>query len=210
MSARTAPTRRMGVESSETRALLIEAAGKLLRKEGCAAVTARRLAEKLGLKRQIVHYYFSSIEDLLIAVIRRDSEAVRERVIQSFASDEPLRVIWELGNNVTTTIFEFTALALRRKAIQTEIRHYMVEFRRIETVALARYLELRGIKPSVPPVATAILMNSIAHTLAVERALGVTEGHSEMKAIVDEWLRAFVERGELSMPSASRGERAQA
>jgi AcrR family transcriptional regulator len=190
----------MGVEGSETRAQLIEAAGKLLKKEGCAAVTARRLAEKLGLKRQIVHYYFSSIEDLLIAVIRRDSERTRDQFIQALASDEPLRVIWELGNAVTTTIFEYTVLALRRKAIQAEIRRYVAEFRRIETVALARYLELRGIKPTIPPVATAILIQGIAHTLAVERALGVSEGHSEMKAIIDGWLRTFAERGQLSVP----------
>jgi AcrR family transcriptional regulator len=190
----------MGVENSETRAQLIEAAGKLVRKEGCAAVTARRLAEKLGLKRQIVHYYFSTIEDLLVAVIRHESEEVRERFIQALATDEPLRVIWELGNKVTATIFEFTALALRRKAIQAEIRRYMAEFRRIETVALTRYLELRGIRPIMPPVATAILINGIAHTLAVERALGVSDGHSEMKAIIEDWLRNFAERGALSMP----------
>ena len=200
MRSRTAPSRRMGVEGSETRAQLIEAAGKLVRKEGCAAVTARRLAEKLGLKRQIVHYYFSTIEDLLVAVIRHQSEEVRERFIQALATDEPLRVIWELGNKVTATIFEFTALALRRKAIRAEIRRYMAEFRRIETVALARYLELRGIRPTMPPVATAILINGIAHTLAVERALGVSEGHTEMKAIIEDWLRTFAERGALSMP----------
>jgi len=190
----------MGVESSETRAELIEAAGKLLRKEGCAAVTARRLAEKLGLKRQIVHYYFSTIEHLLVAVIRRDSEEFRERLIRALGSDEPLRVIWELGNNVTATIFEFTALALRRKAIQAEMRRYIAELRRVETVAITRYLELRGIKPTIPPVAIATLIKGIAHTLAVEKALGVSEGHSEMKAIIEHWLRAFAQRGELSMP----------
>ena len=45
MTARTATTRRMGVENSETRAQLIEAAGKLLRKEGCAAVTGSQHPE---------------------------------------------------------------------------------------------------------------------------------------------------------------------
>ena len=207
MRSRTAPaqTRRMGVEGSETRAQLIEAAGKLLRKEGCAAVTARRLAEKLGLKRQIVHYYFNTIEDLLIAVIRRDSEEVRERLIQALESDEPLRVICELGNNVPVTIFEFAALALRRKAIRAEIRRYMVELRRIEAAAIARYLERRGIEPTLAPVVTAILMGSIAHTLAMERALGVSEGHAEMKAVIDRCLQAFAERGELSISGLNPG-----
>jgi TetR/AcrR family transcriptional regulator len=200
MSSRTTPTRRMGVESSETRIQLVEAAGKLLRKEGWSAVTARRLAEKLGLKRQIVHYYFSTIEDLLIAVIRRESEKARNQFVRALSTDEPLRAIWELGDNVTTSIFEFTTLALRRKAVRAEVRHYMAEFRRIETVALSRYLELRGIKPNIPPVATAILVNCLAHNLAVERALGVVDGHAEMKLIIEDWLQAFADRGELRMP----------
>ena len=35
-------------------------------------VSPRRGAEKLGLKRQIVHYYFHTV--LFVAVIRRDAE----------------------------------------------------------------------------------------------------------------------------------------
>src|ERR1700759_2223061 len=100
MRTKQAATRRMGVESSATRIQLIDEAAKLLKKEGCGAVTARRLAEKLGLKRQIVHYYFATIEDLLIAVIKRDSEAFHEHFTQELIQRDPLHVIWELGNEV--------------------------------------------------------------------------------------------------------------
>jgi AcrR family transcriptional regulator len=196
---RIVPTRRLGVENSETRAQLIKVAARLIRDEGAAAVTARRLAAEVGLKRQIVHYYFGTIEDLLIAVIRGSVEKVQERVKRALESHEPLRVIWEMGIKVTPTIFEFTAMAIRSEAIRIEMKRYMEEFHRLQARALERHLELRGIEPSIPPTVTAIVINSISHTLAVERALGVSEGHSEVKAVVENWLRAFAERGATSM-----------
>jgi AcrR family transcriptional regulator len=187
------------VENSETRAQLIKVAARLIRDEGAAAVTARRLAAEVGLKRQIVHYYFGTIEDLLIAVIRSSIDKVHARVKRALESDEPLRVIWEMGTRVTPTIFEFSAMAIRSEAIRIEMKRYMEEFHRLQARALARHLELRGIEPAIPPIATAILINSISHTLAVEKALGVCEGHSETQAIVENWLRAFAERGATSM-----------
>src|SRR5580692_260373 len=111
-------TRRLGVEHSETRAQLIRLAARLIRDEGCAAVTARRLAEDLGLKRQIVHYYFGTIEDLFIAVIRRSVGKVHERVRQQLDCDQPLHVIYKLGDMATSALFEFTAMAMRSKAIR--------------------------------------------------------------------------------------------
>jgi TetR/AcrR family transcriptional regulator len=189
-------SRRLGVESSETRAQLIRLAARLIRDEGCAAVTARRLAEDLGLKRQIVHYYFGTIEDLLIAVIRRSVDKLHDRVRQELDSDEPLRVIYQLANIVTIALFEFSAMAMRSKAIKVEMKRYMDEFRRIEAQAIARHLELRGIAPNTPPAVTAFVINSVAHTLAVETALDVTEGHAETKALVETWLRAFAQHGE--------------
>jgi len=205
MRTKAAPTRRLGVENSETRALLVKAAARLVRDEGCSAVTARRLAEEVGLKRQIVHYYFGTIEDLLIAVIRSGVARIHERLqraLDSAEPDEPLRVIWEMGSTVTATLFEFSALAIRREPIRIEIKRYMEQYREIQSRALQRHLQLRGIEPAVPPVVTAIVIDSIAHTLAVERAIGVTEGHAKVRAIVEEWLQAFAKVGDASMVAA--------
>jgi AcrR family transcriptional regulator len=192
-------TRRLGVESSETRAQLIRLAARLIRDEGCAAVTARRLAEDLGLKRQIVHYYFGTIEDLLIAVIRRSVGRVHERVKLQLESGQPLKVIYELGNTASSALFEFTALAMRSKAIRAEMQRYMDDYRKMQAQAIARYLEQRGITPRIPPMATALVINSVAHTLAIEAALGVTEGHSETRALMDKWLQGFEQDGEWSL-----------
>jgi TetR/AcrR family transcriptional regulator len=189
-------TRRLGVESSETRAQLVRLAARLIRDEGCAAVTARRLAEELGLKRQIVHYYFGTIEDLFIAVIRRSVGKVHERVKLQLESGQPLREIYQLGNMATSALFEFSAMAMRSKAIRAEMQRYMDDFRRMQSQAIARHLEQRGITPSISTSATAFVINSVAHTLAVEEALGVGEGHAETRALMEEWLKAFAQSGE--------------
>src|SRR5579862_3246190 len=117
-----APIRRMGVETSEIRAHLIEAAAQIVKREGYAAVTAGRLAERFGLKRHIVHYYFRTIEDLLIAVMRRESERVRRLITKELESQEPLTMIWERCRAITATTSELLALAPHRKAIRIEIK----------------------------------------------------------------------------------------
>jgi AcrR family transcriptional regulator len=200
MRSAKASTRRMGVENSEVRAQLIEAAARLLRKEGWAAVTAGRLAEVVGLKRQIVHYYFGTIDDLLIAVIRRESEAVLRRLTQALESEEPLRALWDLGSTITANINEFNAAASHRKSFRAEMKNYMNKFRRIQTEALSQHLKTRGIKLPVSPASAAIMISSLSYTLASEKAMGVTEGHAETRAIIEKWLQSVA-------PSARRPRR---
>lgn len=188
-----ATTRRMGVESSEVRAQLIEAAALVIQEEGCAAVTARRLAERFGLKRPIIHYYFGTIEDLLVAVIRREGERTRERITRALKDGDPLRFLWEQGNNAGPMIFEFTALATRREPIRAEVKRYTEEFRRLETAAVDHWLEAKGITSAIPAKAVTILLSSISQTLASERLVDVADGHAEIRAVVEDWLAAFVD-----------------
>ena len=188
--------RRLGVESSKTRARLIEAAAQIIRKEGYAAVTAGRLAEKFGLKRHIVHYYFHTMEDLCIAVMRRQGEKVRELLTKSLESGEPLRALWEHRHVMSATTSEFIALASHRKAARAEMKRHTEEFRRIQTEAVERHLKLHGIESAVPPIVIVIGLLSLAQSLAVEAEMNISMGHAETEAIVDDWLRAFAGKSE--------------
>lgn len=202
-------TRRMGVESSEIRTQLIDAAEQIIREQGCAALSARLLAEKVGLKRQIVHYYFGTIDDVFLAVIRRSAERTRTRLQQALASDEPLRVMWREGHFASTTSLEFIAMAARNEAARAEVKSNIEEFRGLLTRGLERELELRGIKASIPPAVVTIVMMGVSETLAVEATLGVSDGHAATKAVFEEWLRAYVERGELLESPSQQAETKQ-
>lgn len=191
-----ASTRRMGTANSEVRASLIEAAEHLIQTEGVSAVTARRLAEKVGLKRQIVHYYFGTIDELIVALLRRNGDRVRELILQRLDSDEPLRAIWEAANHPVGPIFEFLIMASQSEAIRAEVNRYTEEFRKLQVQGLERHLEQRGIKPNIPACVAAVVVSSISRTIALERSMGVTECHAQTAAYVDEWLQAFAARGE--------------
>lgn len=191
-------TRRMGLESAKTRAQLIEAAEQIVRDEGYGAVTARRLAEMVGLKRQIVHYYFHTIDDLLAAVARHMSEGFRIRFRNALKSDEPFRAILEVTVDATAKTYEFVALALRHEAIGAEMKSMVEELRRAETQALARYMERHGLNSPIPAVVMTLVMRCVVQSLAVEAAVGVTTGHAEALAFVDDWLRACA--GQAGLP----------
>src|SRR5204862_1290886 len=94
----TAPSpRRIGAEDSKTRAQLLDAAEHLLLEEGYAAVTSRRVAAKAGLKPQLVHYYFRTMDDLFVQVFRRRAEQNVERLRKAVEADGSLRNLWALN-----------------------------------------------------------------------------------------------------------------
>ena len=70
-SAPTGTPRRLGAPDAKNRTVLLDAAEQLMRDEGYAAVTSRRVAEKAGLKPQLVHYYFRTMDDLFLELYRR-------------------------------------------------------------------------------------------------------------------------------------------
>lgn len=192
---RSVVRRRMGVESSEVRASLIEAASQILREEGGAAVTARRIAEKVGLKRQIVHYYFGTIEDLIIAILQREEAITKRAYEKALQCDEPLRVIRKIGIDASVRVHEFAALAFRHDAIRVEYIKSIQAFRRLYVEALTRHLEQRGLQSNVPLVVVTTVIQAVSQALASESMLGATEGHDEINAFIEDWLVAFAERG---------------
>lgn len=168
--------------------LLIEAAARIINEEGYAALTARNLAARVGLKRQIVHYYFQTMEDLLKAVVRHYGEDGLARYALALESEMPLRVLWEMPADSSATTFAFLAMASHLPTIRAEVLSYLEKFRSMQTKALAEYLEQRGLSLPIAPVAAVIVIQSIAQSLSTEATLGTTQGHAETRAAVEAWL----------------------
>ena len=87
-------SRRIGAEDSKTRAQLVAAAGQLLLDEGYAAVTSRAVAARAGLKPQLVHYYFRTMDDLFLEVFRKSAEVNMARFEREIAADCSLQTLW--------------------------------------------------------------------------------------------------------------------
>lgn len=184
--------RRIGAPEAKNRGVLLDAAEQLLLEEGYAAVTSRRVAEKAGLKPQLVHYYFRTMEDLFLAVFRRMAETGLSVLQTALKSPQPLWSLWRFSTQpeATRLTMEFMGLANHRKALRAEIVYHAERFRAEQNAAIAAALERYGVpSDDVPPVVWTVFATSVSQGLVMERALGMTTGHAETFAYCEKWIR---------------------
>jgi AcrR family transcriptional regulator len=179
-----AVNRRIGAESSATRGWLMDAVETIMREEGYAALTARRVAERADLKHQLVFYYFENMDELLLATYRRHIERYRETMERTFASDRPLHAFWAANSNPHDAVLnaEFLAMSNHNEAVRAETIRFGEEFRRaMATLPLAR--EAYG-KP-ISSAAAMMMINFVGSLLGLEAAIGISGVHAEIRALVD-------------------------
>jgi len=202
VSSQASTARRLGAETSKSRAALLDAAERLMLQEGYAAVTSRRVAASAGLKPQLVHYYFRTMDDLFLALFRRRAAQGLDRQVQALASPQPLWALWDLSRDPrgTALTMEFVALANHRKAIRTEIASSAERFRADQLHGLESVLAEHGIAEACPPLVFTVLLSSISRFLVIEsETLGMATGHAETVSFVESFLTRL--EGERSLDS---------
>ncbi|ORV59937.1 TetR/AcrR family transcriptional regulator [Mycobacterium europaeum] len=170
---------------------MIEATARIMRAEGYAAATSRRVAAEAGVRQALVYYYFPTMDDLFVEVLRNGAEAALTRMRGLLAEDDPLAALWLLNSDPVSTVLnaEFMALANHRKAIGAELKAYAERVRDIETAAVTMVLRANGVDlEQYPPVAISMLIAQTARSLCNESAVGVTQGHEELRAFVQRQL----------------------
>lgn len=183
--------RRSTTEDSTSRHALLDAAQRLMLEEGYASVTARRVAAKAGLKPQLVHYYFASMDDLFLSVVRRSAAWSVEQLEQALASHQPLRALWSLSSDPAGTAMtaELMALANHRKAIRAELAAAAEQFRTAQLDAVRSALERYGVDTDqFSAEAVIVLIASLARVIVIEDSLGMTTGHAETLTLVERYL----------------------
>jgi AcrR family transcriptional regulator len=176
------------------RELLINATAQIMRDEGYAAATSRRVAALAGVKPALVYYYFDTMDDLFVAVLRAGAEASLDEMRRALTDDDPLRALWLINSDARRTGLntEFMALANHRKAIGSELRAYAERVRDIETAAATVALRAHGVDlQEYPPVVVSMLLTQMARSMCNEVAIGVTDGHRELQTFVDRLLEGL-------------------
>ncbi len=191
-SSASAPTpRRKRTDDSETRDRLLDAAEQLMREEGYAAVTTRGLGAKAGVHPQLVHYYFSGMDDLFLELWRRFTNHYLARAAQAFLSPNPVRTVWEHDSSPhdASVASELMALARHRKSLGDEIANSVEKFRVLQASALAPAMEKSGLKEIFgSPEVLALCMVGLSRILVVEEELGISGGHAQARAAMARWL----------------------
>ncbi len=185
-------TRRLGTETSETRATLLDATEQLMLDSGYAAVSSRRVAAVAGVRPALVHYYFRTMDDLFLAAFKRRAEQAFAHQQRALQSPQPLWSLWEMSRDPRGTVLtmEFSALANHRPAIRAEITAAAERIRALQVAMLTDALATHGVTfDDCPPVVAAVLIAGISILLALEQgSLGMSTGHTETIAYVEGFL----------------------
>ncbi|HYZ69942.1 MAG TPA: helix-turn-helix domain-containing protein [Mycobacterium sp.] len=196
-----ATPRKAKAEYGGTRRRLLDATAQIMHDEGYAAATSRRVAAKAGIRQPLVHYYFPTMDDLFLAVLRTGADVALDQMRAALTDNNPLHALWALNSDPRRSVLntEFMALANHRKTIGAELKAYAERVRDMETAAVTLVLRSHGIDlDAYPPVVISMLIAQIARSLCNEDAVGVTLGHDEMRRFVDRQLDS------LTTPSAAR------
>jgi AcrR family transcriptional regulator len=178
--------RRAATEEKLTR--LLDATEEIILQEGYAAVTSRNVAARAGIQAPLLHYYFPTIDELFVAVLRRRSEPNVERMAVAMESAEPFRAWWELASDPrgTALLLEFVAAANHRPALKAEVGKAAYEVRRMQMKTLEAILPEYGLDPKdFPPAFIAAAMQGISFAIVADEAAGFDTAHGEARAAMD-------------------------
>ncbi|MGE4339408.1 MAG: TetR/AcrR family transcriptional regulator [Pigmentiphaga sp.] len=201
------PARRIGAPGSPGWHAMLDGAEHILREEGHAELTSRRISEQVGVKQRLVYYYFHTMDDLVVAMFRRSSERDLARLREVAAAPKPLHELWEIcfHSHDARLISEYMALANRIPDLRSEVIKFIEESRAIQVKAIAEAISRSGRDHGLPPTVIAIMATSIGLSLNREQQLGVQMGHAETFAVLNAFLGELEGGGTPHFRPAARG-----
>ena len=179
---------RQGGKDGGTRDLLLDATEAILVEEGYGAVTSRRVEERAGLKSQLVHYHFGTMDDLFVAVYERMEKEFLRRHLQAVTSPNPLRALWELSIHPKRTRLsqELIALSNRKKSIHKITTRVIEQMYSLNSTFIAKYLEEAGVdQKQYPPAAIYHLITGLSRSLVMDETLEVSTGRDDVLAFAE-------------------------
>lgn len=176
-----------------TEQALLDAAERLLVEAGAGAVTTRRVADEAGANHGLVHYYFGSVEQLLVRVLERFTERLIERQRGMYATDALLSTKWraamaylEEDRPYQKIWLELQALAWNRPELRGRLARVHAEWRAVLTEAFAPVREGLGI--DIPLEALVTLVYTFNEGIMLERLSGIEDGQRELIDWIGCWL----------------------
>ena len=187
---RMAEPRRPRAATAEKRARLLDAAERIMLRDGYAAVTSRRVEAEAGIK---LHYHFGTLDDLFVEVFRRRAERNVERLQAALTSPEPLRAWWRIisDSRGTALLVELTAAANHRAALQAEVAKLAHDVSEMQIAVLGPILADYGIDTNeFPPALVAAAVQGLALVVVQDEVRGFDTAHREaveaMARLVDQ------------------------
>jgi AcrR family transcriptional regulator len=178
----------------ETEQALLDAAERLLVEVGSAGITTRRVAETAGANHGLVHYYFGSVEQLLVRVLERFTQRLIERQREMYAADVPFLEKWRMAMRYLVSEdatyekvwLELQALAWNSPELRERLAAVNAAWRAVLTEAFDEPRRELGIEMPLDALVSLVMTFNIG--IIVERLGGIETGHDELLDWIDGWL----------------------
>jgi AcrR family transcriptional regulator len=172
---------------------LLDAAERLLVDVGYAGISTRRLAAEAGVNHGLVHYYFGSLEQLLVQVLERFTARMIERQRAMYAAETPFIEKWRTAmrylvsdSDYQKVWWELQALSWNRLDLRERVASVDAEWRAVLRDALAEPRERYRL--DIPLEALVSLVMTFNSGIILERLAGITTGHQELLDWIDSWI----------------------
>ena len=192
-----------GASHNDTAAAFLDAAERLLVALGYSGITTRRLAAEAGANQGLVHYYFGSMDELLVQVLERFTERLISRQREMYSGDAPFiekwRAAWgfqeeDLKTGYSKIWMELQALSWNKPALRPRVERINDEWRAVLREAFEQAAAEYGTPEDRFPVEALVAMTmTFGQGFALERLEGIDTGHAELLGWIDRWLASLEE-----------------
>jgi AcrR family transcriptional regulator len=179
----------------------LDAAERLLIREGAAGISTRQLAREAGQNHGLVHYYFGSVDELLLQALERFTARILERQQAMYGTDAPFIDKWraamgfieeDLASGYPKVWAELQALGWNKPELRQRLQNLNDRWRSLLRDAIAQAIEEYDLDSErFSAEAWAALVMQFNGGLLFERLLGFDRGHAEMLGAIDDWLSSL-------------------
>jgi AcrR family transcriptional regulator len=174
---------------------LLDAAERLLIETGYAGLTTRKVAAEAGVNHGLVHYYFGSMEELLLQVLERFTARLIDRQTAMYGGDAPFLEKWrmamrwleeDVAAGYPKVWWELQAMAWNHPEMRERLVQVDGVWRNVLRIYFGSALDEYGI--DFPLEATVALVITFNKGMQIEQLSGITTGHRELLDWIDGWL----------------------
>ncbi|MGI8829528.1 MAG: TetR/AcrR family transcriptional regulator [Candidatus Limnocylindria bacterium] len=183
---------------------LLDAAEALLVEVGHAGVTVRGVAERAGVNQGLVHYYFGSMEELLLQTLERFTGLLIERQTALYAGSEPFIEKWrtamahltdDLESGYQKVWLELQAMAWNHEGMRDRVQDVLDAWVGVLRPAFAQGLAELGVdEDRLPPDVAVALVATFNQGIILEQLSGADSGHARLLDWIDEQMTVAQQR----------------
>ncbi len=158
---------------------ILTAVSRVLARNGYMGTTINAVAKEAGVSRGLLHYYFSSKDEMLARVIKTNMEISIAMIVDVFDQHHTpqgyakgivslLRVVMETDPDFFHLFFEGFAVARQSPVVKDQLTSLYGQFRLALEKGLTLAMEQEEISPTLPPKGLAVIITGLVDGMGLQ------------------------------------------